>query len=373
MKTTAYLTIALLLAPAFVLVAPAAELEPLLKTLRAAGPKGAGSREAAAAWQKLIRCDAAKLPQILAALDGAGPLAANWIGSAADAIAQAQLGRGGKLPAAELQRFVGDVRHAPRARRLAYELLTRADPSASERLLPGMLDDPSLELRRDAVARLIDQTAGLEEAKQADGYTKALFAARDFDQIKLLADRLRKLGRTVDLPRHFGFIVRWKLIGPFDNAGEQGYAKAYPPEKKTDFAAACDGKKGPVKWIDHISKDDYGRVDFNKVFGEQKDVVAYAAADFIAKQQEEVEFRITSFSAVKLWVNGRLVDEHNVYHGGSQMDQYVSRAALKPGRNSILVKVCQNAQTQSWARRWGFQLRVCDHLGTAILSIDRNP
>ncbi len=49
-------------------------------------------------------------------------------------------------------------------------------------------------------------------------------------------------------------------------------------------------------------------------------------------------------------------------------DQYRAAAILQPGRNVILVKACQNAQTQDWAEVLSFQLRVCDEIGTAILS-----
>ena len=40
--------------------------------------------------------------------------------------------------------------------------------------------------------------------------------------------------------------------------------------------------------------------------------------------------------------------------------------------NVILVKACQNSQTDSWARQWDFQLRVCDPDGAAILSSNRD-
>ena len=81
-----------------------------------------------------------------------------------------------------------------------------------------------------------------------------------------------------------------------------------------------------------------------------------------------VQFRTTSLDAVRLWLNGRLVDQHKVYHGGSSLDQYACQVELEPGRNVILIKVCQNKIMQDWARTWGFQLRVCDARGTAILS-----
>jgi len=190
--------------------------------------------------------------------------------------------------------------------------------------------------------------------------------------VRLSADRLRKMGQKIDLPRHFGFIVRWKVIGPFDNTDEKGYDVAYPPEQKLDFQQAVPGKHADVKWTDYVAKDDYGKVDLNAGLVEEKQVIGYATTEFLSDQPREVEFRTTSFNAVKLWLNGKLIDKHKVYHSGSQLDQYVCRAALQPGKNTLLVKVCQNAQTQDWARVWGFQLRVCDESGTAVLSTDRD-
>ena len=47
--------------------------------------------------------------------------------------------------------------------------------------------------------------------------------------------------------------------------------------------------------------------------------------------------------------------------------------ALKAGKNTILVKVCQNEDVKDWTKEWEFQLRVCDATGTAILGKDRPP
>lgn len=242
--------------------------------------------------------------------------------------------------------------------------------------MPKMLDDPSLEMRGDAVARLIGQSEALEKAGKQDEataiYRRAFAAARDPEQVNSLADRLKKLGVEVDLARHLGFVTAWHVIGPFDNTGEKGYDVAYPPEREINLAAALEGKKGPVKWIAWSTPDADGKIDFHKSLGEQKGVIAYAATDFISEKKQAVEFKMTSVNALKLWLNGRLVDQHKVYHSGTLLDQYVSRAELEPGRNVLLVKVCQNEQADPWCKVWGFQLRICDRYGTAVLSADRD-
>jgi hypothetical protein len=48
------------------------------------------------------------------------------------------------------------------------------------------------------------------------------------------------------------------------------------------------------------------------------------------------------------------------------MDQYAATGMLRAGRNELLIKVCQNEQTEEWAQEWSFHARVCDKAGTAV-------
>jgi hypothetical protein len=68
-----------------------------------------------------------------------------------------------------------------------------------------------------------------------------------------------------------------------------------------------------------------------------------------------------------VWLNGAVIAAHNIYHSGDFFDQYVAKVDLRAGENVVLAKVCQNAQTDSWARVWQFRLRVCDDTGGAII------
>ncbi len=355
---------------------PDVSLQPKLETLRSVASEGQGHRAATQAWSELtVAARAEQLPAILAALDGAGPLAANWIRAAVDAVAERQVEQGGTLPLAELEKFLSQQDHDQRARRLAYEWIARVDSTAPDRLIPQMLDDPSLEMRREAVARVLlaaDKAAADKNTEAAlAAYQQALVAARDVDQVLATAEALKKLEYRVDLARHFGFLMDWKLVGPFDNHGGKGFAVIYPPEESLDLTTKYRGADGEVGWVSHHTNDEFGFVDVNLALGKHKGAASYAVAEFQCDHAGPVEIRLGTENANKIWLNGKLLASTDVYHNNIAMDQYVGRGELRSGRNVILLKICQNEQTEDWAQDWKYQCRVCDASGRAILSTDR--
>jgi hypothetical protein len=357
--------------------AGAADIDSLTARVRAVGNKGRGHRQAIDAYRQLSAAGPDQLLKILAAFEGAEPLAQNWLRAAVDTIAERHLDGGGALPAGQLEAFIRNQENPPRARSVAYDWLLRVDPAARSRLLPDLLDDPSGELRRGAVELAIERAGRLDPESDRPqlvaAYRQALSAARDLDQVNELAARLKKLEQAVDLPTHFGFLTDWRLIGPFDNTDRRGYHTAFPPEKKLDGTARYEGPFGSIGWKAYRSTDRLGKVDLNAALGTRKKVTGYAWTQYVSPREQEVEIRWNTRNASKLWLNGSLVAEHEVYHAGGGFDQYRVKAVLQRGRNDILVKVCQNEQTQPWTNNWEFQLRVCDGHGTAILAADRRP
>lgn len=351
---------------------PAHDLSPELAKIRAVQAKGEGNREATAAMKKVVQADGAALPVILAAMDDTNPLVENWIRAAAEAVAQKQVAAGQTLPLAQLELFLKDTRHSPRGRRLAFELIAQQDSTAPDRLIPTLLNDPSLELRREAVAKALDDAAKISAKPTAIKlYQNAFTAARDLDQIKASAERLKFFGEKPDVPTHMGFITTWHVIGPFDNVEEAGWDVAYPPEKTVELDKTYPGQKEEVGWKSFTTTDDFGIVDLTKALDKHKGAVAYLHAEIISDKDQPAEFRYGSINATKLWVNGKELTQNHVYHAGIEVDQYRGLAELKKGKNAILVKVCQNEQKEAWAQDWKVQLRVCDAIGTAILSTDR--
>jgi hypothetical protein len=366
----------------------AAPVADSLPAILAVDHEGKGNAAAARAWSVVAAAEPSALPAILGAMDGANPLAANWLRAAVDAVASRS--GDGKLPVDDLVRFLGQTKHDPRARRLAFDLVKGADPARAEKLLDGMTDDPSVELRRDAVARIItaaDVLKGSDKKAEAlAAYQKAFAASRNVGQIKSLATTIRELGGTVDVSGHFGFIRRWQIVGPFDNTEGKGFAAIYPPEQKLDLSAALEGKEGNVSWQPVETGDEYGVVNVNLVYppppppadakpveGSKeglKGVIAYAVTDFVSAEDRPAEIRLGCKNAWKIWLNGRPVFEREEYHRGMEIDQYIMPVQLEKGPNTILVKLCQDEQRKPWTTEWEFQLRVCDGVGTAILPAD---
>jgi hypothetical protein len=325
----------------------------------------------AAAWRRVVANGPGALTAVLTAMDDADPVASNYLRTAVDAIGENALAARTPLPVKELEAFIGDLKHVPAARRLAYEWLARVDKTAPDRLLPGMLLDPSAELRRDAVAVALEKARSLRDKGDKEAataaYRKALTGACDEDQVKEIAAALEKLGAPVDLAAHFGFVREWRLAAPFDNTAGSQFKTVYPPEKGVDLKAAYKGKNGAdVVWKEFVSKDPYGIVDLNKVIGKEKGVVAYAYAVVDSPAERPVQVRAGSYNAIKIFLNGKEIFERDEYHHGMIVDQYSGDGVLRAGRNELLLKVCQNEQSESWAQNWIFQVRLCDAVGAAV-------
>jgi hypothetical protein len=343
------------------------------------GLEGTGNAEAATAWAKLTQQGPEVIVPILEAMEGAGPLARNWMRSAVETVFDKQLNASTALPSERIKSFFVDRTNEPNARSLAFDLYRRIDAEDADKVIPDFIDDPSPGLRREAVAQLINKGQTLLDEGQKDESIKvlrsALDAAREVDQINDIAELLReKLEQKVDLPRQFGFLMYWDLIAPFDNTERGGFDTVYPPEKSFELTGSYPAKGDKnVSWQEYSTSDDYGMVDFNQLFSPLKEVVGYAHTEFTSSKARDAQLRLGCKNAWKIWLNGELIFGRDEYHRGIRIDQYILPVELKEGKNTLLVKACQNEQTQDWTVQWQFQLRITDEAGTAILSTDRKP
>jgi hypothetical protein len=343
-------------------------VESSLQTLASVEREGRGNEAASAAWKKVVAAGPTVLPALLATTGSGNAVADNWLRLAGDAIVANALRNGKSVPLGEIESFIRDTKHAAPGRQLAFDLLKQADPAKAHVVEPWLVNDPVQELRRGAVQRLIDAA---KEAKGDDAkriWLQALGAVRDEDQTKTIAAELKKLGIPVDLPRHFGFLTKWHVIGPFDNTDRKGFDTTFPVESDVSLNKSHQGKEKEIKWTPFESADEYGKIDLNKPLGMQKEATAYAVTNLESATERDVELRLGCKNAWKVWLNGELLFGRDEYHRGQQMDQYKLKGRLRKGPNTILVKCCQNEQKEEWTVEWEFQLRICDSAGTAIVA-----
>ena len=365
---------AFLLTMALMSAVRADDISAAIDVLRAVRPGAADSAAARNAVQEVTTGGSQALLPLLHGFRDATPLSVNWLRNAFEQMADAETKAGRQLPQSELEAFVADQSQSPFARRLVYETLKRTDPGIENRLIPDMLLDASPEFRRDAVALLMTEASHLQDAAIATPlYRKAFSGAVHEDQVKTIAEALRKHNEEVDIQKHFGFLSQWSIVGPFDNKEEKGFAVAYGPELEVNASldlnlqAEYDGQSAKVRWQSISTTDDYGVVDIAKQIENYKGSLMYATTTWTSNKEQQVEIRLGTPNSWKLWVNGQLVFEREEYHRSSQLDQYRVPVNLRAGSNTLLLKICQNSQTQDWAQRYQYQIRICNSTGSALL------
>ena len=341
-------------------------LSQAIEAVNSVDVNGHGHAEAVAAMKVLNQAEPSDIPELLEAMDNLNKVSINWLRGAI----QSALGKDGNLPTDQVKAYFDDSSHSDLGRLLAFELMTKDNDSAAE-IIPELADDPSLPLRRMAIAHFIDQAKETKGAESIGQLGFALDKARDLDQVQTIVAMLAKRGVSIDTQKQVGFVNSWHIVGPFDNTDEKGFDVAYGPEKnpgEIDLEATySDSKSGDeLKWEKTSSVERTAEVDLNELLGNEKFATAYAYSTFNSDKEQEVEIRIGCINANKVWVNGELIISNEIYHVGMQPDQFVGKAKLSEGENHILFKVSQNDQKQPWAQRWQFQLRICDALGKAI-------
>ena len=346
-------------------------IEVAIEAVRAIGTEGKGFQEAIPAARELQQLPAEKLFVVLNGADGVNPIAENWIRGIAFGIAQ----RSGTPAISELKNYVVDQGNNAIGRGIAMELIKREDASSAEKMLDELLDDPSLAIREMAVEQAIGKAESLAKS-QADSaveiYRETLAAARHPKQLSRIVASLSDLGESVTTAGAFSLILDWKSIAPFNNEGGVGYEAVYGPEKQfasdgsVDLQKQYDGKNGQISWQDVSGSSDEGLVNLAETYNKEKGAVAYLFAEFDSADAKAAQVRLGCINANKVWVNGEEVMATEVYHSGSMLDQYIAPFELKKGTNTILLKICQNEQEESWAQRWEFQFRITDPTGKGL-------
>ncbi len=144
----------------------------------------------------------------------------------------------------------------------------------------------------------------------------------------------------------------WLVLGPYDNRAGIGYNTKYIPENTTeiDQTVKYEGVDGQISWIKHSDDAFDGFIDFGEDVNWR---VSYALATVISSDEREVFFRFSSDDQSKIWLNGKEIFAY-ADPQTTILDRHAIPVTLTAGKNTILVKVCNEEMSS------GFYLRVTD-------------
>ena len=156
------------------------------------------------------------------------------------------------------------------------------------------------------------------------------------------------------------FVKQWQVVGPFvsEKAGE--VTLGMKTSLEDDFVKRGDGSvdlKGSYKAGEKTVKwragnaNHRGFVNLGKIIGPVEWAVAYGYAEIDSVHARECIMKCGSDDGIKIWVNGKVVHEHEVGRGYDGTPD-AAPIWLHAGVNRILVKV------DNYTNGWGFGVLV---------------
>jgi len=184
----------------------------------------------------------------------------------------------------------------------------------------------------------------------AGGYSSAFGQSRTGgggkNQVNLSSNRVFAKavpGRRFDqgsTRRGWIFLDTWYIIGPWDRPNVDSFDTTFPPETAVDLDATYEGKTHPrtgkpmeLEWRFVQSEN----VRINPP-DETRDAVYYAYTEVFSETAMDILVAIGADDASKVWINDLLVNQDDGLSGW-QPDEGFRRVLLKPGYNTVLVRV----------------------------------
>jgi hypothetical protein len=315
-----------------------------------------------AAWQRLSNQPPHTLPSILEAFPEDDVLAANWLRTAFECIAERHRDA---LPLESLRRMAEDVTRPGRSRRLALLAWELGQPGTRAQFLKNRLSDP--EFQWDAVEMRLRLAEEQKDPMIKLGLLRETFAAAiSYEQVREIAQRLKDAGDSPDALRHLGIVRRWAVVGPFSVEPENGWASSFPPERTVDLKASYPARQGNISWKACEVTSGDGRTDLRRHGIDFKNgAVAYAVSYLETPRDCEAVMLVSAVDSVQVRINGKLVlnPSMSLVRRNFRIDAHRVKVRLSAGKTELLVKLVKardSGERQAAAARMGEKVRP-DH------------
>jgi len=218
-------------------------------------------------------------------------------------------------------------------------LATVNGPKLYTNLGSGQFRDDSALLPQEPC---YDLTAAAWLDADGDGQPDILLA-NGFHGLRLYKNKLTQDAAAKLAPPK---LSPWHYIGPFDNTAMRGFDAVYPPEKDGDVKKQHPGRGGNVGW--KVGNFPDGNINGLALFAPQfnSDSVVYLQREIEVGGPMELPISLGSDDTLTVWLNGEKLLASKEMRACAP-DQNKLLLKLKPGKNILLLKVCQG--TGDWA------------------------
>jgi glucose/arabinose dehydrogenase len=138
----------------------------------------------------------------------------------------------------------------------------------------------------------------------------------------------------------------WWLIGPFENANNQGFKHRYPPEERIDLTAEYDGAGQRARWMETRLPD--GRVNSVRKFRRNDDVLCYLYRKIVVDEPTTARISLGSSQGMTVWLNGEQLLSVSEKRIATLPNQDFVTLNLHAGANDLLLKL-PNAGKGAWS------------------------
>ena len=234
-------------------------------------------------------------------------------------------------------------------------------------VVKGYAHDP--DLGRNAFAALVYLAPRLGNRDQAHAALANIAENAPYEEIAADAVRaLADMGENITPYAHrYGYVTRWRILGPFPNRDGEAFGKPFFPEAMGDAYDFVEYGGTRFVWRDAVASSFPAVVDLQHAFGPYEAVAAYGFTRLAMPAWTPVEFHIESEDGYEFWLNGEKLHARRGLPP-SNVGEDIIAAMLKPGFNRILVKVLQDTGP------WQYRVRVTGRRGEPLdLSKQRVP
>lgn len=233
-------------------------------------------------------------------------------------------------------------------KRLALSGLATVTDARALKLAEPLLSDGTVS--NETALAIIGISRKSSDAAASKAALEDLVARGASEEILQQAQAVLKL-----VDARLNFITEWQIAGPYRQAGKN-YAElfdiVFPPEtagaQKASWQEASMSDNSESPW----------EVDLLAMFGGTEEV-AYGRTSVHSDSEKTAWLLVSSDDGVKVWLNGEVVHENNTSRALAHAPDRV-KITLKPGWNSLMLKVTQNNQG------WGFGARLTDANGAPL-------